>query len=58
MNDKLVSTRKSLSAKFIAQISAENMEAFFGKCFFQGFLVQNHSTCGAIVAFGAIRENM
>ena len=46
INFSLLLVETSLSAKFIAQISAENMEAFF-----QDFLVENCSTLGSIVAF-------
>ena len=38
MNDKLLLVETSLSAKFIAQISAENMETSFGRRFFKVFL--------------------
>ena len=40
------------SAKFIADISAENMEAFF-----QRFLVKNCSTSSSEITFGGICEN-
>ena len=38
MNDEMLLVETSLSAKFIAQILAENMEAFFGRRFFKVFL--------------------
>ena len=37
MNDELLLVETSLSAKFIAQILAENMEANSGRHFFKGF---------------------
>ena len=58
MNFSLLLVETSLSAKFIAQISAENMETTFGRHFFQDFFVENCSTSGSIVTFGAIRENV
>ena len=48
MNFSLLFVETSLSAKFIAQISAEKMEASFGRHFFQGFLLENCSTPGSI----------
>ena len=38
MNFSLLLVETSLSAKFIAQISAENMEDSFGRRFFKVFL--------------------
>ena len=38
MNFSLLLVETSLSAKFIAQISTENMEASFGRRFFKVFL--------------------
>ena len=38
MNFSLLLVETSLSAKFIAQISTENMEASFGRHFFKVFL--------------------
>ena len=38
MNFSLLLVETSLSAKFILQISAENMEASFGRHFFKVFL--------------------
>ena len=51
MNFSLLLVETNLSTKFIAQILAENIEAFFGRHFFQGYFMKNYSTSGSIVCF-------
>ena len=57
MNDEFLLVEISLSAKFIADFGRKD-GGLFWEAFFQGFLVENWSTSGSIVDFGAICENV
>ena len=58
MNFSLLLVETTLSAKIYRTDFGRKYGGLFWEAFFQGFLVENCSTSGSIVAFGVIHENV